>query len=229
MTRFFRALKADIKFQLRQGFYLIYIILAVIYIISIYQVGDKAAVILIPILIYFDPAMVGFMFTGGLVMLERQQGITGYLGITPVTTIEYIAAKSISMVILALFTSILIVISSGKTFNVIVLVSGVILVSFFNSLLGFSASARCRTMNDYFIRMIPYMLLIILPAIGFLNKAWAVPFRFFPGYAGLHLVLSSFQNGVTASPLFDYSILILWCLIIVIPIIRKIDRYMIRG
>ncbi|MBN1624122.1 MAG: hypothetical protein JXN10_05620 [Clostridia bacterium] len=228
MKRIINALKGDIRFQFRQGFYFIYLVLAMVYIAAIYQVSDKAAVILIPVLIYLDPAMVGFMFTGGLVMLERQQGITGYIGITPFGTLEYISAKVLSMVFLAVIISLLISVSSAKPFNGPVLISAVILTSMFNSLLGILASAKCRSMNDYFIRMIPYMMVIVVPAIGFIEKTWALPFRLLPGFAGLRLVLSAYSNGVSPNFLSDYIIMISWCIIIFVPAVRKFDKEMIR-
>jgi fluoroquinolone transport system permease protein len=228
MIRIINAYKNDVRFQFRQGFYLIYLILALIYIAAIYQVSDRVAVILIPVLIYFDPAMVGFMFTGGLVMLESQQGITGYIGITPFRTLEYIIARVLSMVVLAVLISLLISVSSAKTFNFPVLISSVTLIAVFHSLLGILASARCRSMNDYFIKMIPYMVIIILPVIGFIEKPWAMLFRIFPGFAGLRLVLSAYSNGVSPNYLFDYIIMISWCIMIFVPAVRKFDREMIR-
>lgn len=228
MKRIICALKGDIRFQFRQGFYFIYLILALVYIAAIYQVGNKAAVILIPVLIYLDPAMVGFIFTGGLVMLERQQGITGYIGITPFGTMEYITARVLSMVFLSVTISLLISVLSAKPFNLLVLISAVILISVFNSLLGILASAKCRSMNDYFIRMIPYMMIIVMPALGFIEKPWAMLFRIFPGFAGLRLVLSAYSNGVSPNFLFDYIIMISWCIMIFVPAVRKFDREMIR-
>jgi len=228
MKRMMSALTADIRFQFRQGFYLIYLILTVVYIVIIYQVGPKAALILVPVIIYIDPSMVGFMFTGGLVMLERQQGIIGYLGITPLSTIGYIIAKILSMALLALVAAFSIAIASGLVFNPLLLAFGVIIVSIFNSLLGFTASVGSRSMNDYFIRMIPFMFIIIIPTLGFIDMEWFVPLRYMPGFAGVRLIMGCFIEDFANSFLIDASITAAWCLALLFPVVRYFDRKMIR-
>lgn len=229
MKRVINGLVADIRFQYNQGFYFIYLILSFIYVSVIYQTGEKVAVILTPVLLYFDPAMVGFMFTGGMVMLEKQQGLTSYIGITPFKTLEYIAVRTISMAGLALFASLIICTAVWKPFNILTLMTGIILVSAFHTLLGLHASSKCRSMNDYFIRMIPYMLIIILPVLGFLDSNWFVILRYFPGFAGLRIILNAFNNGIEAHILQDISVMVVWITAIVTPVARKFDKEMIRG
>ena len=229
MSRFVNALKADVKFQFRQGFYFVYLLLVIVYIAVIFQVGPKAAVIVVPVIIFFDPSFVGFFFIGGLVLLERQQGITGYLGITPVTTGEYMWSKMISMAVLALVSSIGLAALSGISFNIPVLIVGVILSSLFFTLIGFLSVASCRTMNEYFFRMIPYILMITLSAIGLLDKPWAILFRFTPTFAGLRMILDAF-NGVNAGrSLLDTAVLISWCAVLYIPVKNRFEKKAIRG
>jgi len=229
MKRFLNALAADIKFQYRQGFYLVYLLLIIVYIVVIYQLGPKAISIVVPVIIFSDPSLVGFFFIGGLVLLERQQGITGYIGITPVTTGEYMWSKIISMVLLAVVTSLGIAIISGAAFNLILMVIGVVLTTIFFTLLGFRAVATCRTMNDYFIKMIPYILIMVMPGVGLINKPWAVIFRFTPTFAGLRIMLDSFGEVSLGRSILDISIIVIWCVALYFPIKKKFDEKAIRG
>ncbi len=229
MRRFVNALKGEVKFQFRQGFYFVYLLLVIVYIAIIFQVGSKAAVIVVPVIIFFDPSFVGFFFIGGLVLLERQQGITGYLGITPVTTGEYMWSKIISMSVLALVASIGLAVLSGISFNIPILVLGVILSSLFFTLIGFLSVASCRTMNEYFFRMIPYILIIVLPVIGFIDKPWAIVFRFTPTFAGLRLMLDSFNGVNTGRSLLDTAVLLIWCAVLYIPVKNRFEKKAIRG
>lgn len=229
MKRLLHALAADIKFQFRQGFYFVYLILIVIYLIIIYQLGPKAAGFIVPVIIFFDPSLVGFFFIGGLVLLEQQQGVTGYLGITPITTGEYMWSKIISLTVLAFVSSIVLAVFSGVEFNILLLAGGVVLSSVFFTLIGFQAVSGCRTMNDYFIKMIPYILIMVLPAIGFIEKPWAIFFRFTPTYSGLHMMMNSFGDASVMEGLFYGAVIAVWCLALYFPIKKRFDAKAIRG
>ncbi len=228
MKRIGNALGADIRFQFRQGFYLIYLILIAIYLIIIYQIGPKAAGFVVPVIIFFDPSLVGFFFIGGLVLLEQQQGVTGYLGITPVTTGEYMWSKIISLAVLAYVSSIGLAVFSGAEFNFLSLSAGVLLSSVFFTLIGFLAVSGCRTMNDYFIKMIPYILIMVLPATGFIEKPWAVVFRLTPTYAGLRILTGSFKGMSIGEGVLYCAVIAVWCLALYFPIKKKFDAKAIR-
>lgn len=229
MKRMKSALIADVKFQFRQGFYFIYLILTVIYLIIIKQIGSHAAVFVVPVVIFCDPSLIGFFFIGGLVLLEKQQGVTGYIGITPVTTGEYMWSKIISLTVLALVASLGIAIFSGAAFNFILLSAGVILSSLFFTLIGFLAVSGCQTMNDYFIKMIPSILLIVLPAIGLIDSPWTLIFRLTPTFAGLRMMMSSFGEVTFTKGFLDGAVIAVWCLAIYFPIKKRFDAKAIRG
>ncbi len=71
--RITNAIKADVKFQVKQGFYAVYVIITLIYMLIIYQLPDHMGEIVVPLIIYFDPSIVGFFFIGGIVMLEKRK------------------------------------------------------------------------------------------------------------------------------------------------------------
>ncbi|MCX8055940.1 MAG: ABC transporter permease, partial [Ignavibacteria bacterium] len=76
--RIISALKADIKFQAKQGFYSVYILLTLVYMIILEQVPNKYQNIVVPLVVFSDPTIVGFFFIGGIVMLEKVQGVLDY-------------------------------------------------------------------------------------------------------------------------------------------------------
>ena len=55
MRRLFSTLGADVKFQYKQGFYLVYLILIAVYIAVIFQLGPNAVSIVVPVIIFSDP------------------------------------------------------------------------------------------------------------------------------------------------------------------------------
>jgi len=85
-----------------------------------------------------------------------------------------------------------------------------------------------RSMNDYFIRMIPFMFIIIIPTLGFIDMEWFVPLRYMPGFAGVRLIMGCFIEDFANSFLIDASITAAWCLALLFPVVRYFDRKMIR-
>ena len=77
MNRVYQALKADLSFQMKQGFYAIYLVISVMYIVVLYCFPMDLRKIIAPLCAYSDPAIVGMLFTGAQLMLEKNQGTAG--------------------------------------------------------------------------------------------------------------------------------------------------------
>ena len=65
MGRIINALKADVLFQFKQGFYFIYIVISVFYLIVLSQLSPSVIKYILPILLYIDPSILGLFFIGG--------------------------------------------------------------------------------------------------------------------------------------------------------------------
>ena len=192
--RIVSAIKADIKFQIKQGFYTVYIVLTLIYMLIVHQIPEKMSRFVVPIVVYFDPTIVGFFFIGGIVMLEKSQGILNYLVVTPLRSREYLMAKAISLTLLAMSASGLIVWMTyeGKVYWLLLMIS-IGISSFLFTLYGFLVATKCKSINEYFVRMLPYMLAMVLPCFLLLVKTpydWI--FNIFPSVAGLKLIYGAF-------------------------------------
>lgn len=65
----------DIRFQWRHGFYAVYAIVSAVYAGILHGlpagIREKAA----QAIIYSDPVILGFLFAGGMVLLEKRQGV----------------------------------------------------------------------------------------------------------------------------------------------------------
>lgn len=194
--RIVNALKADVRFQLKQGFYLVYILLTLIYMVILGKLPQEWKSTVVPLVLFSDPSMVGFFFIGALVMLEKVQGVIQYVVITPLRSLEYLLAKVVSLTILAIAATVMITLATyGYQLNWFLLILAVILTSSFFVFYGFIVAVRCTTLNQYFIRMIPYLLLIVLPCFSLIGFPYSWLFNIFPSVAGLKLVYGAF-NGI---------------------------------
>lgn len=196
-SRQLNALKADILFQFKHGFYYIYIILTIMYIVLLGLFDQNVVKIALPIIIYTDPSVLGMFFIGGMVMLEKEQGILSLLYITPLSVKEYLISKLLSLGIISVLASIIItlVCFDGYT-NIALLLIGIVLTSIFFTLMGFIISTRAKTVNQYMVKMIPWMLLLIIPCLSvipnLLPSIVNLVLSIIPSAAGLNLVIGAF-------------------------------------
>ena len=75
-------LKKDITLQWRQGFWLIYFVVSAIYILVLLNVPMEKRMMVSLILILTDTTILGVLFVGALVLLEKQQAIIHSLFVT---------------------------------------------------------------------------------------------------------------------------------------------------
>ncbi len=228
--RLLNALRADIRFQFKQGFYLVYLLLTLAYMVILSRLPLEWKRIAVPLTVFSDPSMVGFFFIGAIVMLEKVQGVLQYVTVTPLRAIEYLLAKVISLTMVAVTAGIMITIAAYHEFvNWPVLIAGIILTSSFFVLYGFIAAANCTTMNQYFIKMIPYMLLIVLPCFSLIGFPYAWVFNVFPSVAGLRLVLGAFNEIALITTLGLSAYLLAANAIMLFYVEKVFDRMVTKG
>lgn len=193
--RFIGALRSDIKFQFKQGFYIVYILLTLIYMLIIMNLPKDINDVVVPLIVFTDPSVVGFFFIGGIIMLEKEQKVLQYLVVTPLRSKEYLLSKVISLTVLGEVAGIAItLVSYNGNVKWSILIIGILLSSIFFTLYGFIATVGCKTINEYFIKMVPYMMFVVLPCFSVLGFKYNFIFYIFPSVAGLKLVMGAFTN-----------------------------------
>src|SRR5690554_5975368 len=95
--RLLHAVWADIRFQFKQGFYLVYVLITITYLIILSFLPEEILSVGLPLVIFSDPSVLGLFFIGGIIMLEKMQGILSVLVVSPLRTTEYILSKVISL------------------------------------------------------------------------------------------------------------------------------------
>ena len=109
------------------------------------------------VLLFFDPAVIGLMFVGALVLFEKSENVLQALVITPMRTDDYLLSKMISLTILSVISAGLfmglMVIFNGTSFNLLYLAIGIILTSLMLILLGFIIISRVDSINGYLLVM----------------------------------------------------------------------------
>ena len=128
MKRLLALIKGDLKLQFRYGFYTVYAVVTVLYLLILSQIPAQNREIAVSFIIYTDPALLGFYFIGGLILLEKDEKTLDCLVSTPIRIKEYLISKQVSLTILAILSSSVIVLFFyGVNFSYLLLLSGIIL------------------------------------------------------------------------------------------------------
>ncbi|WP_422658829.1 ABC transporter permease [Paenibacillus sp. EC2-1] len=218
----------DVKLQFRHGFYYAYLIISTIYIMVLHALPQEFRQTADIILTFSDPGVLGFFFVGGLVLLEKGQNIHDNLFVTPYKPEEYILSKTLSLTALSILTCSVIHLSTfGFHTNLFLYLLGVAMTSFFFTLIGMGLSARCKTINQFFIKSMLYTSILILPLLETIGL-WNSPlFYILPAKGSLLLIRSAFTNLSLGELTYAVISLAVWCVVAYFWTRNSIRRYII--
>ncbi|MFC2124415.1 hypothetical protein ACFLU5_06355 [Bacteroidota bacterium] len=207
-------LKYDITLQWRQGFWLVYFIVSVAFVVILFNIPQTHR---LPVTIYIllsDTSILGITFVGALILLEKQQNVLHSLFVTPLSIRNYLISKTTSLTLLITFMCLLILLPvNSPGWHFIPILCATILSSIIFTLLGLGISSQANTINQYLGRMIGFSIFIPVPVIPFImfdNFKWLI---IFPINAALDIMLNVIDGTATALIYIDLIILIFWTFI----------------
>lgn len=193
--RLFNAVKNDIIFQFRHGFYLLYAFFCFFYILLLYFLNGTVKEIAFMLIIFLDISFLGFFFIGGVILMEKDQDILEYLFVIPFRIYEYILSKVVSLGVLSLLMSVVImIVGFGLIPHIHYFVIAVILTSTFFTLLGFPLLSRIKNVNGYLINSILITTPFVLPVVTFFFKFDHPVLYVFPTHGSLMLLNAAFKG-----------------------------------
>jgi fluoroquinolone transport system permease protein len=149
-------------------------------------------------LLFFDPAVIGIMFIGALVLFEKSENVLQALVITPMKVDDYLLSKITSLTILSVISAAIFIallnIFGGIVFNILFLALGIILTSILLILLGFILVSRVNSLNEYLLAMIVSFLGLTFPPMLHLSGLYEnVIFYLWPTQASFTLFTGVFN------------------------------------
>jgi fluoroquinolone transport system permease protein len=171
MHRLTNSLFWDIQLQVRNGFYGAagFVLLCWAALLSL--VPGDALRWAMPPLILGNLVLGSFYFMGGLVLLERAEGLLHARMITPLRPAEYLAAKVASLALLGSVESVLLaLLFVGPSFAFVPFIGGVLLGGALLTLVGFSTVVRFPSINEYLMPSILVTAMLTLPLIAYVGS-----------------------------------------------------------
>jgi len=204
-------LKKEITLQWRQGFWLVYFVFTAIYVIVLLNVPEKNRLLVSLILILTDTTMLGVIFIGALVLLEKQQAVIQSLFVTPLKPAHYVWSKTLSLSLIAVSMSILVYLPVWHftSYTPLLLVCIAFTAATF-ALLGLGLAARVESINQYFGVQMGASMLLVLPLIPYLLLGQHPAFLFLPYVASLDLMLGAIDPLPLWRILTDILLMLAW-------------------
>lgn len=224
--RLLAALKQDIHFQFRHGFYYVYAILTILYIITLRLLPETLIYPTLTIILFTDICTLGFTFIGAIVLLERGQNLTESLFVTPLRLHEYLLAKILSFLLLSFTSAFLIMLgASVGGHDRMWFVFGAIFSAVIYTLFGLVFAARARHVNDYFVKSLGIGLAISLPILAYLRLFDTPLFYVFPTRATLILLDVLDHDYALSEKLFSVASLFIWFLGLSGWVYQRFDKH----
>lgn len=226
--RLISSLKQDITFQYRHGFYYAYLVVTIIYIFILKFLPASYQNDFLVFVIFSDTSILGYFFIGGIVLLEKGQGILNNIFITPLRLYEYIISKALSLSFLSLLASITIVFFTHcPPINLSLFMAGVFLSNLCFTFLGLAISARSVNVNSYLLTASLIIIPFCLPLLAHFNILENNTFHLLPTYASLTLIKTIFLQLNNKVAIFAILSLLIWCYLTYLLAIRWFTRYVI--
>lgn len=230
MKRLISAIKFDLLFQFRHGFYYAYLLISLLYIIIIRLLSPAFRQQVAILILYSDPVMLGFFFIGGIVLLEKGQGIFNSLFVTPFQLKEYIISKVFSLALLSTLSSYLIVLLALEKLPGLFFIYGILLSSFFYTLLGLTVGARVESINDYILLSPLIAIPFLLPLIEYLDLVNLKFLYLLPALPGLKLIAAGLGEKVPFVVLILSMLnLLIWIFLVYMWSKNWFLRYVLEG
>ncbi len=220
-----KLLKTEIALQWRQGFWLVYFVVSALYILVLLNLPRENRMMVSLIMILMDTSVLGVLFIGAMVLLEKQQSVIHSLFVTPLEPTGYIWSKTLSLTLIATVMSILVYLPvwefSGYTFLLLLMV---ICTSGTFAMLGLGLAAGVDTINQYFGVQMAVSMLLTLPVVPYLLFGQHQAFIFLPYIASLDLMLGALKPLPAWRMVTDLLFMGFWCWLAVRYALHRVNK-----
>lgn len=162
--RFGNLILWDMRFQAKYGFYFLYAVLTILYVILLFAFPEAWSEKAAALLIFSDPAAMGLFFMGAIVLLEKSQHTPCAFAVSPVCATEYVLAKVGSLSIISLAVAAVLALSARMD-NLSFVFLGTVLSSIIFTLLGIMVATRITSLNQFILWTVPIEIIGFVPAI----------------------------------------------------------------
>lgn len=218
--------KNDARQQFRYGIHAAYAFVIGFYICVLVFAADFLPNWMPGLIVFTDPAVVGFFFLGALMLLEKGENVRTALAVTPISASDYFWSKTITLTGLAVLSVLVLSLFFHHGSHLPLLMSAVILTSVQFLGLGILTAYRFKTVTSYLMGAAGLLTPVVAP--GFLAlldpmPLWAI---IIPAASQFRLILVAIGYG--SATMFEtiamFTVAILAAAICVLLGVRRLQR-----
>lgn len=167
-----------------------------LYVLLICLIKDFADVEkFITLLIYNDPAVIGFVFIGISIMLEKDQQVLPAIFVTPLNLHFYLASRIAALsTIISLGALAMILMAKGASINFLLFLAGAFSTGILFCLMGVFVVSYTTEILHFMLRSIPLLIFMSLPLLNYFGLTDLSFLKLFPVQGGLNLMVNSYRE-----------------------------------
>jgi fluoroquinolone transport system permease protein len=166
---------------------------------------------LITLIIFSDPAFLGFLFIGVILLYEKSAHTMQALAVTPSKLSKYIFSKALSLTSVAVLASMIMALAAkGFNFRAGYLFLAVALSSVVFILLGIVGISMVKTFNQYILVIPLFFAPAVLPILELFDFFTSPLFYLVPTKASLLLFEESFGSISVFERIYAIVYLLIW-------------------
>ena len=164
------------------------------------------------LLIVSDPSMLGFIFIGLSIILEKDQEVFSALFVTPMNHHYYLISRILVLSLLTLICSLgMVLMAKGASFNLIHFSIGVSSTCVLFSFVGIYLVSYTVDILHFMLRSIPVIAVMSLPLLNYFELTDLTVLKLFPMQGSLNLIANSYRDSANMKELFvGYISLAIW-------------------
>jgi fluoroquinolone transport system permease protein len=164
------------------------------------------------LLIFNEPTMVGFIFIGLAIILEKDQEVLSALFITPINHHFYLISRILTLSAISMICALgMVLMAKGASFNLIHFSIGAFSSCVIFSFIGIYVVSFTTEILHFILRSIPLIILMSLPFFNYFGFTDFFIFKLSPVQGSLYLIDNSYNNLPNISQLvFGYISITIW-------------------
>jgi len=226
MSRLLAAIKTDFTVQVRNNLYAIGIGVAVVIAITLSQLmSPKYLPFIVPTFMLMVIGGSTLLYVAGMILFEKDEGTLNAVIVSPLTTVEYLWSKVITLTGLATAESVIMIAGTMLLMsfynpvtlpNIPLLLAGIIIMGIMYTLIGIIMIVRYEKITDFLIPMATFAIMLQLPFLYFLG---VVPHRFLfliPTAAPTLIIKGAYVKLATWAWIYAFGYAVLFIVILAI-------------
>lgn len=227
MKNVFKLIAWEFRLANRYGILAVALFVTIAYVAILWYFREEPIRELVLFLIFSDPAMLGFVFIGAMVLYEKSANTLSAIAISPIKNWQYLWSKGIFFSFTALGVSIIMIkAGSASHVNYLTFSYAIIATSLFFIFLGFIAVIRVQSFNQYILIIPLFIIPLCYPLVSLFGifDHWSM--YAFPTYAAIILLKAAIQPVETFDMVYAVFFLALSIIIVQNYALRSLSDYL---